>query len=130
MNKKLYLSVVFILMFFGNIYIRFCSDPVFHNPHKALTVAAVLGVFVGRVRGSCWTDGGCWLGYLTWKDEKSWHENFWDCAVFRHVCWFTEKKKQNFFFTLIFCFLRARASAAFNFLSSLLSRAKSSERYS
>ena len=39
-------------MFFGKIYIRFCSDPVFHIRNKALAVAAVLGVFVGGVPGN------------------------------------------------------------------------------
>ena len=41
-----------------------------------------------------------------------------------------KKKKTELFFTLNFCFLRTRASAAFNFLSSSLSLAKSSDRYS
>ena len=39
-------------MFFGKIYIRFCSDPVFHIRNKALAVVAVLGVFVGGVPGN------------------------------------------------------------------------------
>ena len=83
-------------------------------------------IFVGYVPGSCWIDAGYWLGYRTWRNEESWDENFGGCAVFRHMCWFAEKKKQ-LFFTLNFCFLRARASTAFNFLPSSLSLAKSSD---
>ena len=41
---------------FGKIYIRSCSNPVFHIQNKALAVAAILDVFVGRVSGNCWTD--------------------------------------------------------------------------
>ena len=116
-------------MFLGKIYIHFCSDPVFHIWNKALAVAAVHGVFVGCVPDNCGTGAGYWLCYHTWRDEKSWNENFGDCVVFHHLCWFAEKKKQ-LFFTPIFCFLRAQVSAAYNFLSSSLSLAKSSERYS
>ena len=86
-------------MFFGKIYICSCSNPVFHIWNKALAVAAILDVFLGRAPGNCWNDAGYCLGYHSWKDEKSWDENFGSCAVFRHVCWFTEKKKQtNFLF--------------------------------
>ena len=111
--------------FFGKIYIRFCSNPALHIRNKALAVAAILDVFSVHVPGNCWTDAGYWLSYRTWRDE-----NFGGCALFRRVCWFVEKKKNRFFFSLNFCFLRARASAAFNFLSSSLSLAKSSYRYS
>ena len=132
MNKKknTLICYVFILLFFGKIYIRLCSNPAFQIRNKALAVAAILDVFVVLVYGNCWTDAGYWLGYCTWRDEKSWDESFWGCAVFRHLCWFAKKKKTELFFTLNFCFLRARASAAFNFLSSSLSLAKSSDRYS
>ena len=41
---------------FGKIYIQSCSNPVFHIQNKALAVAAILDVFVGRVSGNCWTD--------------------------------------------------------------------------
>ena len=117
--------------FFGKIYIRFCSNPALHIRNKALAVAAILDVFSVHVPGNCWTDAGYWLGYHTWRDKKSWGENFGGCAVFRHVLWFAEKEKTEiFFFTLNFCLLRARASAAFNFLPSSLLLAKSSDRYS
>ena len=85
-------------MFVGKIYFCFCSDPVFHIRNKALAVATFLDVFVGRVPGNCWTDAAYWLGYRTWRDE-----NFRGCAVFRHVCWFAEKKKQFFsYFKFLF----------------------------
>ena len=114
LNKKnTLICYVFMLMFFGKACIRSCSNPVFQIQSKALTVAAIFDVFVGPVPGNCWTDAGYWLGYCTWRDGKSWDENFAGCAVFHQVCWFTKKKKQNYFFTLNFCFLRARVSANF-----------------
>ena len=110
-------------------YIRSCSNLAFQIWNEALAVAFILDVFVGRVPGNCWNDAGYCLGYRTWRDKKSWDENSGSCAVFRHVCWFA-KKKTELRFILNFCFLSARASAAFNFLSSSLSLAKSSDRYS
>ena len=77
-------------MFFGKIYICFCSDSAFHIRNKALSVAAILDVFVVRVSGNCWTHAGYWLGYRTWRDEKSWDQNFGGYAVFRHVCFVTK----------------------------------------
>ena len=73
-------------MLFGKINICSSSNPVFHIRNKVLAVAAILHVFVGRVPGNCWTVAGYWLSYRTWRDEKSWDENFGGCAVFRHVC--------------------------------------------
>ena len=122
-------------MFFGKFYIRSYMNLLFHIRNKALVVTRDISnkniensliIFVGYVPGSCWIDAGYWLGYRTWRNEESWDENFGGCAVFRHMCWFAEKKKQ-LFFTLNFCFLRARASTAFNFLPSSLSLAKSSD---
>ena len=40
-------------MLFGKIYIRSCGNPVFHILNKALAVAAILDVFVGRVTDNC-----------------------------------------------------------------------------
>ena len=52
-QKITLICYVFILLFFGKICIRFCSDPVFHIRSKALAVAVVFDIFVGCVPCNC-----------------------------------------------------------------------------
>ena len=69
-----------------------------------------------------------WLSYL--KGQKVVRGKLWRlCSVSSRVL-ICREEKTELFCTLSICFLRARVSAAFNFLFSLLSLAKSSDRYS
>ena len=116
-------------MFLGKIIICFCSDPVFHIQNKALAVVAVFDAFIGRVTGNCWLvlDIGLIIILEGTKSRERKTLEIVQCFV---TCIDLPRRRNRIILYFKYLLSTGTVSAAFNFLFSLLSLAKSSDRYS